>query len=155
LRAEYFRGVAERLRQEGTEVHLLRVAPSGSIAQRAEQLAQLVRSLDTEKVSIIAHSMGGLDARWAISRLGLASRVASLTTVGTPHLGTPVADIGTRLLGEKLGLRRVFTWARLDIQAFYDLTTGHLAAFNREAPDAPGVVYASYVASVEEEGVQR
>ena len=40
---------------------------------------------------LIAHSMGGLDARHMIVREGMAERVASLTTVGTPHNGTPVA----------------------------------------------------------------
>lgn len=46
------------------------------------------------RLNIIAHSMGGLDARYyAISWLGLAERVASLTTIGIPHLGTPLADL--------------------------------------------------------------
>jgi len=39
--------------------------------------------------------MGGLDSRHAISlRLGLAERVLTLTTLGTPHRGTAFADWG-------------------------------------------------------------
>ena len=37
-----------------------------------------------EKVNIIAHSKGGLDSRYMITHLGLADKVASLTTVATP-----------------------------------------------------------------------
>lgn len=44
------------------------------------------------KVNIIAHSMGGLDARYMISALGGANRVASLTTISTPHTGSKVAN---------------------------------------------------------------
>src|SRR5438874_2494875 len=45
------------------------------------------------KVNLVAPSMGGLDCRDMISSLGMADKVASLTTVGTPHHGSPVADI--------------------------------------------------------------
>ena len=42
--------------------------------------------------------MGGLDARYLISRLGMADRVLSLTTLGTPHRGTSFADWGVSRL---------------------------------------------------------
>lgn len=44
-----------------------------------------------EKVNIIAHSKGGLDARYAISTLGLDEYVATLTTINTPHKGSELA----------------------------------------------------------------
>ena len=50
--------------------------------------------LGHDRVDVIAHSLGGLDARYALAKLGLASRVRSLVTVGTPHHGTPLAAIG-------------------------------------------------------------
>lgn len=45
---------------------------------------------------IMAHSMGGPDSRWMLSpanpdRIGVPSR--SLTTIGTPHRGSPIADL--------------------------------------------------------------
>lgn len=88
--------------------------------------------------------MGGLDARYAIARLGLASRVASLTTIGTPHLGTPIADFGTQI-GETIGLARVLELIGVDTSAFYDLTTAKVAELNLTVPNVPGVAYASVV----------
>src|SRR5262249_10651950 len=91
---------------------------------------------------LIAHSMGGLDARYAICRLGLSERVASLTTIGTPHLGTPLADLGIGMLRR---FRLLFR-ALVDVGAFVDLTSQSLLSFNSEIRDAPHVAYASVVA---------
>ena len=44
------------------------------------------------KVNIIAHSKGGLDSRYAISKLGSDKYVASLTTINTPHHGCLFAE---------------------------------------------------------------
>jgi len=138
----YFRGVPERLRVMGIEVHRPRVPPIGSVVARAEKLSSSVRALSAKKVNLIAHSMGGLDARYAICRLGLADRVASLTTIGTPHLGTPLADLGIGVLRRF----RVLFSALLDVDVFVDLTSESLLSFNREMHDAPQVAYASVVA---------
>jgi triacylglycerol lipase len=133
-RHRYFRNIAEGLGSLGTEFHHPRVRATGTVAERAEQLAELVRSLPCERVNVIAHSMGGLDARYAISRLGLEGRVASLVTVGTPHLGTPLAD---------LALKGIPASA---VRALSDLTVSALERFNREVPDAEGVAYCSVAA---------
>ncbi|HZS35837.1 MAG TPA: alpha/beta fold hydrolase [Polyangia bacterium] len=140
----YFRGVRERLESLGAVVHRARVPPSASVAVRAERLAELLRSLPGGKVNVVAHSMGGLDARYAIARLGLANRVASLTTIGTPHLGTPLADIGHGLL-ELFQIKRLLK-PIITLDAFHDLTTSRMAAFNREVRDAQQVAYLSIVA---------
>ena len=148
-RREYFRGIPERLRQRGAEVCVARVHPVASIASRAGELAQTVRQLGSKRVNIIAHSMGGLDARYAIARLGLAKKVASLTTVGTPHRGTPLADLGTNLLGDRLGLKAVLDKLGIGTEAFYDLTTERMRGFNQEVADARGVAYGFYEAAVQ------
>jgi triacylglycerol lipase len=133
LSGRYFRGVREFLESLGCDVHVLVVPATASVAVRAEALARQVQALRAERVNIIAHSMGGLDARYAISKLGLSSRVASLITVGTPHRGTPIADLlglsAREMLGE--GLR--------------DLTTERVARFNDSVPDAESVLYGSIV----------
>jgi triacylglycerol lipase len=147
-RAEYFRGVGERLRRMGSQVYALKVSPSRSIAHRAEQLRQMVNLLDADRVNIVAHSMGGLDARYAIARLGLHNRVASLITIGTPHHGTPLADLGTSLLGDRLGLKRLVSALGMDVEGFYDLTVRKMEGFNSEVPDHKHVMYASYGAAV-------
>jgi triacylglycerol esterase/lipase EstA (alpha/beta hydrolase family) len=43
------------------------------------------------EVDIVAHSMGGLDSRWAIEKQDAARYVDDLVTLGTPHQGTRVA----------------------------------------------------------------
>ena len=144
LHPAYFRGVAETLRKAGNEVHVIRVSPVAGIAVRAAQLARQIREIPAERVNIVAHSMGGLDARYAISALGLGDRVASLTTIGTPHLGTPLADSGVWLTHERLGLRQLLEL--LGVDAFRELTTGFLEDFNRRVVDLPHVRYASYPA---------
>src|SRR5512145_1313669 len=96
-RAEYFRGVSARLEREGCVVHRCRVARMASIAARAAELATFVDALDARRVNVVAHSMGGLDARYALAKLGLRKKVASLVTVGTPHRGTPLADLAAGL----------------------------------------------------------
>ncbi len=143
LRRDYFHGVRDRLIAAGAEVVTPRVPKVASVARRAEALAFAVRQLDAKRVNIIAHSMGGLDARYAISRLGLAAKVASLTTIGTPHTGTPLADplqvAGLSKLLEKLGAA-----------GLCDVSTVRMAAFNREIADQKGVDYACVLASVKQ-----
>jgi hypothetical protein len=61
-----------------------------------ELLARLEREHPGVPIDIVAHSQGGLVARSALSEEGEAGdghmpKVSSLVTLGSPHLGTPVA----------------------------------------------------------------
>lgn len=145
VRREYFRGVPVRLTADGAIVHVPRLSPFASVAQRAMQLAEVINAIDAEKVNLLAHSLGGLDARYAISRLELAPKVASLVTIGTPHRGTPIADLGLSL-GDRFGMRKVVDTLGIDVSVLDALTTGAMARFNAEVPDAKGVWYASVTA---------
>jgi triacylglycerol lipase len=142
-RHRYFRKITDSLRSLGTQFHTPRVPATAPVSVRAEQLRALVDQLPGERVNVIAHSMGGLDARYAISKLGLADRVASLVTIGTPHFGTPLADLGAGLVPGTVSraLSRV-----VDVRALHDLTTDALDRFNRDVTDAPAVAYCSVVA---------
>ena len=136
-RHRYFRNVAEELVGPGLEFYRPRVAPTAPVPERASKLVSLLSELPGQRFNLIAHSMGGLDARFAITRLGLSARVASLVTIGAPHHGTPLASsafgrITARML-RVLGLR--------------DLTPEALERFNREVPDVEGVAYCSVVAA--------
>ena len=139
---DYFKGIPGPLRDAGNRVLLPRLSPTSGIADRAAQLkAFLDREAPGEPVHLVGHSMGGLDARFMIAHLGMASRVLSLTTLGSPHRGSPVADWAvsrfTRMLGpmfDRMGVPR---------QAFEDLTVARCKQFNDETPDAPGVRYFS------------
>jgi triacylglycerol lipase len=57
---------------------------------------RLKRELDSRirggRIDIVAHSMGGLVARWYLQQLGGARRVDRLITLGTPHCGTHAAN---------------------------------------------------------------
>jgi len=143
-RHAYFRGVPARLEKSSWQVSLARVPGAASVKLRAAGLAECVRTVDAPRVNIVAHSMGGIDARYAISRLGLAKRVASLVTVGSPHRGTPVADLGEGLAA-RLGLRFVLERAGVGLDALRDLTVARMESFNVAVPDAPGVAYGSVV----------
>jgi triacylglycerol lipase len=143
----YFRGVTRHLTRVGADVHRPCVPSAASIAVRAEELARLIRMIPAKKVNVIAHSMGGLDARYAIMRYGLADRVASLITVGTPHYGTPVADLGMKL-SDLLKLQSLIG-RMVDLRGFQDLTTVRMKSFNQEIEDHRNVLYGSVVARVD------
>ncbi len=139
--AHYWPGIPEALTAAGNRVLVTRVAPLGSVAERAAQLkAHIDEAFPDEPVHMIAHSMGGLDARYLISCLGMAERVLSLTTIATPHRGTAFADWGLRWL-EPLG-----SWwqpAFSPLRAIRDVSIRGCRRFNEEVPDAPGVRYFS------------
>jgi triacylglycerol lipase len=140
--ASYFSGIIEALEAAGNRVLVPFLSPTGSVAERAAQLRGFI--LDRaphEPVHIIAHSMGGLDARYMISRLGMADHVLTLTTLGTPHHGSSCADWGVKRL-ERL-VRPMLEFIGMPTKAFYDLTTAHCAQFNRAVPDVPQVRYFS------------
>lgn len=144
FRSEYFRGVSSHLRELGAEVFAARLPPLAGVRERAERLAEQIRALPFERVNIVAHSMGGVDARYAISRLGLSRRVAALVTIGTPHRGTPLANVVARIIDRRTRVRAA---RALGFEAIFDLTTASMERFNEEVPDAPDVKYVCCVAT--------
>jgi len=140
--ADYFPGIPEALREAGNRVLVARVSPTGGIADRAAQLKEFLdRESPHEPVHLFGHSMGGLDSRYMIARLGMAGRVLSLTTLGTPHRGSPFADWGMRRFARLVS--PVLDFLGLPYQAIKDLTVASCREFNRQTPDAPGVRYFS------------
>ena len=138
----YFRGIPEMLRKAGNRVLVARLHPTGGTAERAAQLKTFLETQSPhEPVHLIAHSLGGLDSRYLISRLGMADRVLSLTTLGTPHRGSAFADWAVRRFSRLVC--PVFQFFGVSFQAFQDLTTARCRVFNSETPDAPGVRYFS------------
>jgi triacylglycerol lipase len=88
--------------------------------------------------------MGGLDARYALARLGLSRNVASLTTIGSPHHGTPLADLGSGL-ARRAGVGAALARVGMRIDALHDLTTDRMSEFNLAVRDVRGIWYASVV----------
>jgi triacylglycerol lipase len=146
---QYFRGIRARLEELGNQVHVVRLPVAAGIRTRAAELARQVEELGAGRVNLVAHSMGGIDARYAISKLGLASSVASLTTIGTPHWGTPVAHGSALLFDQRLPLGRLLASLGADLDGLRELTPARMFEFNRDVPDVRGVLYASYVGIAE------
>ncbi len=65
----------------------------------AEKIERLADKHDFEHLHIIGHSKGGLIARRYVQEYGGDARVRSVTTLGTPHHGTPTAAIAVGLMG--------------------------------------------------------
>lgn len=63
-----------------------------SAMELAKRIKEILQITGCEKLNVIAHSKGGLDCRYAIANLGVASYIASFTTINTPHRGCGFAD---------------------------------------------------------------
>lgn len=147
----YFRGVKSFLDDDHFDTHHTRVGFASRLVDRSAdlkaQVEDILRATGAAKVHIIAHSMGGLDARAMIARLGMADKVASLTTIGTPHHGTSFADFKLNRGGQEL-IEKVSN--AIDFRGFEDLTRDACKKFNEEVRDAEasnGVFYQTYSAS--------
>jgi triacylglycerol lipase len=149
-RFDYFRGIASHLESLGCHAHAVRLPAAASVPERARELVTAIEGLPHERIDLIAHSLGGLDARYALTHLGLASRVRSLVTVGTPHRGTPLADLA--LKGPLDWARRIVRALGVPMEALEWLGTEALAEFNARVIDAPGVRYACVVGGMRDEG---
>jgi triacylglycerol lipase len=144
----YFSHLRPFLRERGIEALYPNVEPTAGIASRAEQLRDLIRHWTHEPVNIIAHSMGGLDARYLITKLGMAEHVASLTTIAAPHHGTTVADWFCLNFRQRVPLLLTLEAFGINVDGFRDCRTDVCRTFNEHVADAPGVRYFSYTASV-------
>jgi triacylglycerol lipase len=143
----YFNGIARHLDGLGCHAHAVRLPAMASVPARARALVDAIDGLGHPRVDVIAHSLGGLDARYALAHLGLSKRVRALVTVGTPHRGTPLADLA--IGGGPIDwARRVVRAVGVPLDALDWLGTTALDRFNRDVPDAPGVRYACVVGGI-------
>jgi hypothetical protein len=109
--ASRFEDVGRRALIRAVDVH-----PSSSIRRRAVRLARLVGETvgpGDGPIHLLGHSTGGLDLRLAVSPqaslgdgdgppLGWLGRVRSVTTLNTPHRGTPLASAFATPNGQRL-----------------------------------------------------
>ncbi|MHB1846939.1 MAG: esterase/lipase family protein, partial [Deltaproteobacteria bacterium] len=147
---DYFDGVPEALRTDGHDVYVGQVDAFNDSTIRGAQLLAFVRSVLEEtgaaKVDIIAHSQGGLDARYVAH--ALPSGVAAIVTIATPHHGTPIADLTMGTGGGAALQTEIAQLFGADggvdfAAAMLQMTTDGAAQFNLANPDAPGVSYYS------------
>ncbi|MEX2601403.1 MAG: hypothetical protein WD355_07130 [Balneolaceae bacterium] len=150
------------LRKHGVLAFAPNIVPYATIEIRAEQWAErihtLVETYSFEKLHIIAHSMGGLDLRYALNHADIAPYTASLTSVATPHRGTILAEFVLNtpgLVKEKLGEfanwfgNNLFPKSKSDsVGAIHQLTREYVREqFNPANPDVAGIPYYSYSAA--------
>jgi triacylglycerol lipase len=127
--------------------------------QVADKIKQFLSSTSSNKVNIVAHSQGGLDARYALSKLGIAGSVASLSMLSTPNYGSPLADLVLKDLANPLSkIFLSFAFNSLSgvsntnggqnndsTSAMRALSTAYMRdTFNPNTPDASGVLYQSW-----------
>lgn len=148
---DYWRGIEQDLRALGYELLITQVPPTAPVVERAERLCEQIvawEQREGERVAVIGHSMGGLDARYAISKLGASSMVDTLLTVATPHRGSSVADL-LMSVADGAGLSGLATHG-IPVKFLSDmpgggrcLTVKACAEFNNTVLDMPDVRYFS------------
>lgn len=157
-----FLGVKEALEADGNIVIAAEVPPFHSSQVRGGHLGDAVDEVLTTtgatKVNIIAHSMGGLDARFLASPGGLdfGDKIASITTISSPHQGAKIADVGLKLtpqiadkaLDALLGLvGRSFSNNAEEAsfrESLASIAVSKMGEFNENTPDHSSVFYQSW-----------
>lgn len=159
----YWGGMDDYLRSQGAAVYAPTKSALGSNEDRGAQMKSKIlywmAANGYSKVHMLGHSQGGLDSRAMITNLGMSSKVTSLTTLSTPHRGSPVADIVNDVVPSWLLpfvadviealVRLVWSGSQQDgLNAMNALTTSGLSSFNSYTPNASGVKYFSYAAKM-------
>lgn len=153
----YWGRIPKELMKNGAKVYYGNQEAFGTVEYNSQDIKNKIFSImnetGCEKVNIIAHSKGGLDARYMISKLGMEDHVASLTLVAVPNQGSKIIDFiywlpkwfhqnagkiidkYFRMIGDKNP--DFFTSTR-------QISTHYCRKFNEEINDSPKVYYQSY-----------
>lgn len=156
---DYWGGMDDYLRSQGAAVY----APAKTATQSNEYRAQELREKilyymaanGHNQVHILGHSQGGLDSRYMVSNLNMGSQVSTLTSLNTPHRGSPIADIVKTIIpdwmlpfvSDVLGVVTSIVYGGGEqnaLNALNALTGEGLTAFNNNTPNNPAVKYYSY-----------
>ncbi len=157
----YWGKIPEFLKAHGCEVYTAYQDAFNSHVDNAIKLKyriiDILEKTGHEKINIIGHSKGGIESRYLASRLGMENKIASLTTLGSPHRGSGIADIvvGRVPLPRIVLARLVNIYGRLmgdkrpdSMRAAVQLTRLSMENFNKDVPDVPEVYYQSYASHV-------
>jgi triacylglycerol lipase len=152
---QYFYGINSDLTANGARVFATQVASFDSSYVRGEQLLSQVKQIlaitGAAKVNLIGHSQGTLDSRYVAAMI--PSKIASVTGVGGPNTGSPVADTVLNVLNSPAGgfftpvitsgVNAFFSlidvssgqrYSQSSMAALNQLTTSGMATFNRKFP---------------------
>ena len=153
----YWGRIPEELIKNGATIyygeHNSAAAVDDSARELEKRILEIVAKTGIDKVNIIAHSKGGLDARTAIAKTSAGKHVASLTTINTPHRGCEFADYLLKEIpqsGQQTIADQYNTMAaKLGdhdpdfLAAVYDLTSENCKKRNEVVHDDPNVYYQS------------
>ncbi len=96
-RSGHLHDEAMHLRSRGVRAFAPNVAPYDTVSVRSQmwedRLQHVLDETGADTLTLIAHSMGGLDARYLIQAQDWHERVGALVTVSTPHRGSSVATL--------------------------------------------------------------
>ena len=155
--------VALLLRSHNVLTYAPNIVPYAKIETRAQSWVQRIEELTERapggKVNIIAHSMGGLDMRYALSQYDIADQVASFTTISTPHRGTSLAELTLKTpeaIRDKLADfldwmgDRIYPHTKSDsVGSAAQLTREYIVEnFNPKITNVPDIPYYSYTSAV-------
>jgi triacylglycerol lipase len=161
---DYWWGIPEALQDEGCKVYVTSVNGMDSTANKAvsfkTQFLQILTVAGAAKANIIGHSHGTIYTRYAITNLGLGSKVASYTSIAGPHRGSVIADVIIGivpnslewLVGDTLDFIYAFIFGDTNpnsLQNGYDLTRPYMInTFNPNTPNVGGIYYQSWAAKI-------
>ncbi len=95
---DYWYQIPSDLQANGAKVYVTQVAALESSEVRGEQLLSQVKNIlaitGAGKVNLMGHSHGGHSIRYVAA--AIPSQVASVTAIGSPVKGAPVADLVTK-----------------------------------------------------------
>jgi len=145
------------LEKKGIKVFFGNTDAWGNYESNAEILhntiENVLRETNSEKVNIIAHSKGGLDSRYCIWKYNYGDKVASLTTISTPHRGAELADLvfSKEITHSKMAKEALTLYGELfgdtnpDLyNVNYQLTTDYMKKFNEDVYIDERVYYQSF-----------
>jgi triacylglycerol lipase len=92
----YWGRIPKELMKNGAKVYYGNQEAFGTVEYNAQDIKnkifEVMAETGCEKVNIIAHSKGGIDARYMISKLEMEEYVASLTLIAVPNQGSKIID---------------------------------------------------------------
>jgi len=158
---EFWGRIPKTLRDNGIKVYLGNTDSWGSFESNSEILKETIdkvlQETGSDKVNIIAHSKGGLDSRYTIWKHSYGKKIASLTTICTPHHGAEIADLifqqkivhtpNTRKILKTFG--EWYGDTNPDMyNVNYQLTTFNMKEFNKQVVMDENVYYQSVYTTI-------
>lgn len=154
----YWGEIPSELEKHGASIFYSNHDAWANIEDAASQITDTLKTVlekaECKKVNIIAHSKGGIDVRYAISKLGLEDKIASVTMISSPNHGSKTLDKLYSIFGDWLfKFLAVFVnlWFKIlgDKKPDFFKTTkqfcsSFMEGFNKEITDSPSILYQSF-----------